>query len=86
MIITNILFLQPKWRRYTWTILGSVNRYHLDYILVRELYRNEVKQSKSYLGADIDSDYNYNYGNKIMSLKVYMAKEKSQRKNSVLKC
>lgn len=34
------------------------NRYQLDNILVRKKYSNQVKQSKSYPGADIDSDHN----------------------------
>jgi len=58
MIITNTLFSQSKWRRYTWAMPGGVNRYQLDYILVRKRYRNQVKQSKSYPGTDIDSDHN----------------------------
>jgi len=37
---------------------GGGNRYQLDYILVKKIYRNQVKQSKSYPGADINSDHN----------------------------
>lgn len=58
MMITNTLFSQPKRRRYTWTMPGGGNKYQLDYILVRKRYRIQVKQSKSYPGADIDSDHN----------------------------
>lgn len=34
------------------------NRYQLDYILVKNRYKYKIKLSKSYRGADIDSDHN----------------------------
>jgi len=34
------------------------NRYQLDYILVIKKYRNQVKQSKSYPGTNMDPDHN----------------------------
>src|SRR5207248_3547742 len=42
----------------TWKKPGDSARYQLDYILVRQRYRNSVKDSRSYPGADIDSDHN----------------------------
>lgn len=33
-------------------------RFQIDYILVRERFRNQVKGSRNYLGADTDSDHN----------------------------
>lgn len=53
LIITNTMFDQPKRRRYTWT----AERYQLDYILVRNRYRNEMKNSKSFPVADVESDH-----------------------------
>lgn len=58
MIITNTLFSHPKRRRYTWTMPGRGDRYKLEYILVREIHRNQVKQNKSYAEADIYSEHN----------------------------
>ena len=44
--------------RKTETIPGDIGRYQIDYILVKERFRNQVKDCKSYPGADIDSDHN----------------------------
>ena len=37
---------------------GDIGRYQLDYILVRQRFRNQIKDCRSYAGADIDSDHN----------------------------
>lgn len=37
---------------------GGSTRYQLDNIIARKMYQSQVKQSKSYHGADIDSDHN----------------------------
>lgn len=58
LIITNTMFSQPKRRRYTWTMPGERSRYQIDYILVRNRYKNQVKKCKSNPGADINSDHN----------------------------
>ena len=55
LVITNTWFEQEKRRRYTWKSPGDLRRY---YILVRQRYRNSVKSSWSYPGADVDSDHN----------------------------
>jgi len=58
MIVTNTWFEQERRRRYTWKKPGDECRYQIDYILVRQRYRNSVKSSQSYPGADADSDHN----------------------------
>ncbi|XP_008178606.1 uncharacterized protein LOC103307918 [Acyrthosiphon pisum] len=58
LIITNTLFMNHKRRRYTFKMPGDINRYQLDYIMVKNRYKNQIKSSKSYPGADIDSDHN----------------------------
>lgn len=58
MIVSNTWFDQPKRRRYTWKAPGETGRYQLDYLLVKQRYRNSVKSCKSYPGADCDSDHN----------------------------
>ena len=58
MVVANTLFEQHRRRRYTWKMPGDIARYQIDYILVRERYKNQVKQCKSYPGADINSDHN----------------------------
>ena len=58
LMVTNTWFEQENRRRYTWKQPGDTNRYQLDYILVRQRYRNSVKKSCSYPGADVGSDHN----------------------------
>src|SRR3989442_322314 len=45
-LVTNTWFQQEKRRRYTWKSPGDKTRYQLDYILVRQRYRNGVKCCK----------------------------------------
>ena len=47
-----------KSRLYTWEKLGDTGRYQIDYILVKDRYRNSVKCCKSYPGADAYTDHN----------------------------
>jgi endonuclease/exonuclease/phosphatase family metal-dependent hydrolase len=58
LVVTNTWFQQGKRRRYTWKSPADRKRYQLDYILVRQRYRNSVKCSKSWPGADVYSDHN----------------------------
>ena len=58
LVITNTWFSQPKRRRYTWKQPGDIARYQIDYIMVKQRYRNGVKGSCSYPGADVYSDHN----------------------------
>ena len=58
LMITNTWFEQEKRRRYTWKKPGDTGRYQIDYIMVKQRYRNSVKSSWSYPGADVDSDHN----------------------------
>ena len=37
---------------------GDKRRFQIDYILVKQRFRNQTKDCKSYPGADIDSDHN----------------------------
>ena len=58
LMITNTWFEQEKRRRYTWKKPGDTGRFQIDYILVKQRFRNGVKSLQSYPGADIDSDHN----------------------------
>jgi len=57
-LITNTYFKHRPKRRYTWKIPGDINRYQIDYIMVKKRFRNQVKDCRSYPGADIDSHIN----------------------------
>uniref|UniRef100_A0A8D8U352 Craniofacial development protein 2 n=1 Tax=Cacopsylla melanoneura TaxID=428564 RepID=A0A8D8U352_9HEMI len=58
MIITNTMYEVPDRRRYTWKTPGDMNRFQIDFILVKKKYRNQVTSSHSYPGSQIDSDHN----------------------------
>ena len=58
LIVTNTFYEHPMRRRYTWKSPGERYRNQIDFILVRERFRNSVKQARSYPGADIASDHN----------------------------
>ena len=58
LMVCNTWFKQPKRRRYTWKKPGDTGRFQIDYILVRQRYRNGVKCTKSLPGADCNSDHN----------------------------
>lgn len=73
LVVTNTWFKQHKRRRYTWKRPGDTGRFQIDYILVRHRFRNSVKNSKSYPGADIDSDHN------LVMAKVQVALKKVKR-------
>ena len=57
LVITNTWFQQHKRRRYTWKNPGDTARFQIDYILIRQRYRNGVKCCKSYPGADAFTDH-----------------------------
>lgn len=56
--ITNTIFRHHVRRRYTWKMPGDINRYQIDYIMVKQRFKNQAKDSRSYAGPDIDSDHN----------------------------
>jgi hypothetical protein len=58
LCITNTWYKHNKRRKYTWKSPGDMRRMQLDYILVKQRYRNSVKNSHAYPGADADSDHN----------------------------
>ena len=58
LCITNTWYRQPKRRIYTWKGPGDLRRMQLDYIMVKKRYRNSVKNSHAFPGADVDSDHN----------------------------
>src|SRR6218665_3762395 len=58
LVITNTWFQHEKRRRYTWKALGDVARFQLDYIWVKQRYRNSVKNARAMPGADADTGHN----------------------------
>jgi endonuclease/exonuclease/phosphatase family metal-dependent hydrolase len=58
IVITNTWFKKPKRTLYTWKSPGDRSRHQLDYVLVKQGFRNSVKDVLTLPGADIDSDHN----------------------------
>ena len=58
LCITNTWYRQPKRIIHTWKGPGDLRRMQLDYIMVKKRYRNSVKNSHAFPGADVDSDHN----------------------------
>ena len=61
-VIANTLFKLPKRRLYTWRSPadkeGQIVRNQIDYVLIRQRYRNAIISAKTYPSADIGSDHN----------------------------
>src|SRR5215471_400986 len=86
LIISNTWYKQPYRRRYTWKQPGDRARYQIDYILVKQRYRNSVKCAKSLPGADCNSDHNMVRINMAVKLKrMHIAKKQKKWDLSNLK-
>jgi hypothetical protein len=58
LVVMNTWFKKIKTKLYTWKSPGDRNRYQIDYILVKQRFRNSIRDVKTLPGADIDSDHN----------------------------
>ncbi|XP_063391819.1 uncharacterized protein LOC134677313 [Cydia fagiglandana] len=62
LVITNTWFQHPARRLYTWRSPADkpshVVRNQIDYIMIKDRFRNSIIQVKTYPGADIKSDHN----------------------------
>ena len=56
LVITNTWF-KNHLRRYTWEALGELTRYHMNYVMIQERFRNSMKKSYAHPGADMGSDH-----------------------------
>ena len=84
LLVANTWYKQEKRRRYTWKQPGDKRRFQLDYILVRQRYRNSVKKACSYPGADADIDHNLVLMKTNLKMKKLKIK-KSQKKWNIKK-
>ena len=57
LILTNTCFDNPKRRRYTWVSPDGTCRNQIDYIATSKSFRKFIINSKSYPGADCDTDH-----------------------------
>jgi exonuclease III len=58
LIITNTWFKNHLRRRYTWKAPCDKAKYHQDYVLVQERFRNSITRACAHPGADAGSDHN----------------------------
>jgi exonuclease III len=58
LVITSTWLKKSKRRLYTWKSPGDMSQYQLDYALVKQRFRNIVKDVQTMPGADIDSHHN----------------------------
>ena len=57
-----------------------MERYQLDYIMVRQRYRNSAKNSHAYPGADADTDHNLVMMTVYLTLKIVKCKKKISKR------
>ena len=58
LVVTNTFYQHHIRRLYTWMSPGDQHRNHIDYILVKNRFKNHVKDVHTYPGADVMSDHN----------------------------
>jgi hypothetical protein len=58
MVMCNTFFEHEHRKLYTWKSPGDIRRNQIDYIMIKHRYKNNVKNAKTYPGADINSDHN----------------------------
>ena len=56
LVVMNTWFKKRKTKLYTWESPEDRKRYQIDYILVKQRFRNSIGDVKTLPGADIDSD------------------------------
>ena len=81
LTITNTWFTQPNRRKYTWISPDGKTRNQIDYIMINTRFRNSVKQTKTYPGADIGSDHNPVVATVKINLKRIKKKENMEQFN-----
>ena len=81
--IMNTYFELPARQRYTWKSPGDVTRNQIDYILIRQRFRNSITKCKTYPGADINSDHNPVIAKVRIKLKSNKGEDKEDSKHDV---
>ena len=58
LCIVNTMYIQPKRLLYRWKSPGDLHRNQIDYVLIKNRFKNAVSTCKTYRGSDIGSDHN----------------------------
>ena len=56
--IVNTIYKQPKRLLYTWKSPCDLHRSQIDYVFIKNRFKNAVSTCKTYPGSDIGSDHN----------------------------
>ena len=56
-VVMNTFFRQPLRKTWTWMSPGDRTRIQIDYITVKKRFRNAVTKTRTYSGADCNSDH-----------------------------
>ena len=57
LVVTNTFFKQHPRRVYAWQSPGDMYRNQIDYIMIKQRYKNSIKNVQTYPGADVNSDH-----------------------------
>ncbi|XP_068085627.1 craniofacial development protein 2-like, partial [Anabrus simplex] len=57
LVLANIWFKHHKRRLYTWT-RRDTGRFQIDFIMIRQRFRNQMLNCKTFPGTDVDSNHN----------------------------
>lgn len=79
-VITNTWFKHHPRRLYTWISPGDRVRNQIDFITINERFRNSVFNSKTYPGADCNSDHNP----VVLTMKLRLKNEKKSNRKKQL--
>ena len=58
VVLMNTWFKKRKTKLYTWKSAGDRKQYQIDYILVKQRFRNSISDLKTLPGTYIDSHHN----------------------------
>ena len=58
LLVTNTVFCHHKRKVYTWKSPGDRHRNQIDYILIKNRWKNGILNSRAFPGADMNSDHN----------------------------
>ena len=58
LVVMNTWLKKRKTKLYTWQSPADRNGYQIDYILVKQRFKNSIRDVKTLPGADIVSDHN----------------------------
>ena len=58
LVVMNMWFKKSKTKLYTWMTSGHGRQYQINYILMKQCFRNSIRDAKTLSGANTDSDLN----------------------------